>query len=165
MPTESHATPFVFGKECLDKLTDAAKASVRHRKNLDFHGEASHPAQRLLNAVEPGSYVRPHRHPEPLKDETLIAVRGSFGLVFFDEGGTVAKTAIIRANGDAIGANIHGGVFHSLVSLESGSVFFEAKAGPYNPQSDKEWAPWAPPEGHDDAADYFERLRALFEIS
>ncbi|MGZ5161185.1 MAG: WbuC family cupin fold metalloprotein, partial [Burkholderiales bacterium] len=57
------------------------------------------------------------------------------------------------------------GVFHSLVSLESGSVFFEAKAGPYNPQSDKEWAPWAPPEGHDDAPDYFVRLRALFGIS
>ncbi|MDB5924840.1 MAG: mannose-6-phosphate isomerase [Betaproteobacteria bacterium] len=165
MATNSEARPFVFGKECLDALTDAAKASVRHRKNLDFHSEASHPAQRLLNAVEPGSYVRPHRHLEPLKDETLIAVRGAFGLVFFDESGVITTTAIIRANGDAIGANIPRGVFHSLVSLESGSVFFEAKAGPYNPQSDKEWAPWAPPEGHDEAAVYLGRLRTLFEIS
>jgi len=51
--------------------------------------------------------------------------------------------------------------FHTLVSLEPGSVFFEAKAGPYDAPTDKQWAPWAPEEGHADAPAYLEKLRKL----
>jgi len=163
MSIQSQSAPLVFGRECLDTLTASASASVRLRKNLDFHAAPAHPAQRLLNAVEPGSYVRPHRHVRPLKDETVLAVRGAFGVVFFDEAGGVAKTAVIRPGGDFIGVNIPASLFHSLVSLESGSIFFESKAGPYDPQTDKEWAPWAPPEGHHDAPEYFATLKALFQ--
>jgi cupin fold WbuC family metalloprotein len=159
---DSRSGPLVFGKECLDTLSAAARSNPRLRKNLDFHAEASHPAQRLLNAVEPGSYIRPHRHSQALKDETLIAVRGAFGIVFFDESGAVSSTAVIRATGIAIGVNIPQRVFHSLVSLEPGSVFFEAKAGPYDPQSDKECPDWAPPETDPEAKLYLRRMERLF---
>src|SRR5688572_20367032 len=97
MTANAARAPIIFGNACFDELTASARTSERRRKNLDFHAQASHPAQRLLNAVEPDSYVRPHRHLEPLKDETLIALRGAFGVVFFEETGVVSKTAIIRA--------------------------------------------------------------------
>jgi cupin fold WbuC family metalloprotein len=148
--------------ECLDALSKAAAEAPRRRRNLDFHAFAAHPAQRLLNAVEPDSYVRPHRHLDSLKEETFIVLRGAFGLVLFDEIGNVERTVTLRAAGPVIGANVPAGVFHSLVALEPGSVFFEAKAGPYEPATDKDWPAWAPPEGERAALQYLERLRALF---
>src|SRR5512147_3189292 len=126
------AKPQLISRASLDSLSMEARGSARRRKNYNFHAEADL-ANRLLNAVEPGSYVQPHRHLDPHKDETLVVVRGSFGLVFFDEGGSVTQTAIARAAGDVVGVNIPHGTYHSLVAMESGSVFFEAKAGPYVP--------------------------------
>jgi cupin fold WbuC family metalloprotein len=152
----------LIGAEHLDALTRDARATPRRRRNFDIHRIVSHPAQRLLNAVEPDSYIRPHRHVDPLKEETFFVLRGAFGLVLFDERGEVAQTAVLRAGGDAIGANVPVGTFHCLIALEPGSVFFEAKAGPYDPATDKDWPQWAPPEGDSAAADYLARLRRLF---
>lgn len=154
--------PFVFGTALLDALTAEAQASPRRRRNRNFHATAAHPAQRLLNAVEPGSYVRPHRHREADRAETLAVLRGAFGIVFFGEHGSVSHSAVLRAQGEAIGADIPPGVFHSMVALTPGSVFFESKAGPYDPLTDKDFAPWAPPEGDPAAAAYLAGLQTLF---
>ena len=154
--------PTFFGRESFEELTEAARANTRRRQNFDFHDADSHPAQRLLNAVEPDSYIRPHRHLEPRKDETFVVLRGAFGLVLFDDDGSVMDARVLRAGGDLVGAHVPGGMFHCLVSLAQGSVFFEAKAGPYNVAIDKDWPSWAPPEGASDAPAYLERLRALF---
>ena len=155
--------PIFFGADSFEELTAAARGSARRRRNFDFHDGASHPAQRLLNAVEPDSYIRPHRHLEPRKDETFVVLRGAFGLVLFDDAGNVTDARVLRAGGDLVGAHVPGGVFHCLVSLARGSVFFEAKAGPYNVPTDKDWPAWAPPEGTSDAPAYLSRLRALFD--
>jgi cupin fold WbuC family metalloprotein len=155
--------PLFFGAECFQQLTAAAQSIARRRKNLDFHDVASHPAQRLLNAVEPDSYIRPHRHLEPLKDETFVVLKGAFGLVLFDAAGNVTEARVLRAQGEVVGAHVPARVFHCLVSLAHGSVFFEAKAGPYDVTTDKDWPSWAPPEGAADAPAYLARLRALFE--
>jgi cupin fold WbuC family metalloprotein len=145
----------------LDSVTGQARASARRRKNFNFHAEEAHPANRLLNAIEPGSYVQPHRHLDAAKDETFVVVRGRFGLVLFDEAGNVTQTAVLAAAGEAVGADVPHGTYHTLISLEPGSVFFEAKAGPYRPIDDKERAPWAPAEGDPGAAAYLARLEAL----
>jgi cupin fold WbuC family metalloprotein len=154
--------PLFFGRACLDALSRSAGSSSRRRKNLNFHAEATHPAQRLLNAVEPDSYIRPHRHRDPLKDETFVVLRGAFGLVLFDAHGGVSHSAVIRADGDLIGAHVPGGTYHCLVSLECGSIFFEAKAGPYVAATDKDFAEWSPPEDDARAPDFLEMLRRLF---
>ena len=158
----SSSAPFFIGRDCLDALSSAARESPRGRKNLNFHAELTHPAQRLLNAVEPGSYIRPHRHSHADRDETFVVVRGALGLVIFDEAGRVAKSAVLRANGDIVGGNVPSGTFHTLVSLESGSIFFEAKAGPYEALSDKDFGPWSPPEGHPEVSAYLAKLHAIF---
>ena len=69
---------------------------------------------------------------------------------------------MLRAGGEVVGAHIPAGVFHSLVALEPGSVFFEVKAGPYEVLTDKEWGGWAPPENDPAVPSYVEKLRALF---
>ncbi len=156
------SAPHFFGRDCLDALTASAGEASRRRKNLNFHSALEHPAQRLLNAVEPDSYIRPHRHPDPLRDETFVVLRGAFGLVCFDEAGAVTHTALLTAGGELSGAHVPGGTYHALVSLEPGSIFFEAKAGPYEPLTDKDFGAWAPREGHVDVPAYLGSLRALF---
>ena len=151
-----------FGRDCLDALAARAAASPRRRMNLNFHETPSHPANRMLNAMEPDSYVRPHRHSAPDKDETFVVVKGAFGVVLFDEAGNVSHTALLRAGGDLLGAHLPAGVFHTIVALEAASVFFEVKAGPYDPAEAKDWAPWAPDEGAAEAPAYLSTLRALF---
>ena len=157
-----HTNSLFFGRDTLDALTARARDSKRRRMNLNFHDRGTHPANRLLNAVEPDSYVRPHRHLKPDKEETFVVVRGAFGIALFDDEGNITETTVIRIGGDLIGAHIPGGVFHTVVALEPGSVFFEVKAGPYEPLTEKEWAAWAPEENAPEAASYLAKLQKLF---
>jgi cupin fold WbuC family metalloprotein len=146
----------------LDATTAKARASARRRMNHNFHPLESDPANRLLNAIEPGSYVTPHRHLDSAKDETFVVLRGRFGLVCFDGQGRVTQTLVLDAGGPVFGADVPSGTFHTLISLAPGSVFFEVKAGPYEKMSDKDWAPWAPREGEAGAGEYLARLETLF---
>ena len=146
----------------LDELTEEAKASPRGRKNRNFPPADPFPAHRLLNAIEPSSYVAPHRHLSPMKGETLVVVRGALGFVALDDEGAVVSAVRLSAAGEAVGCDVPHGLFHTVVALEPGTVFFEAKAGPYTPLGDAERAPWAPAEGEPGVPAYLARLRALF---
>lgn len=141
-------------------LSESASQAPRRRVHRNFHPDDAYPAHRLLVAIEPGSYVPPHRHLSPTKDETLLVLRGRLGIVFFDERGDIERSAVLRAGGEALGVDIPHGVFHSVLALEPGTVIFEAKAGPYVPVAPEERAAWAPAEGDAGVADYQAMLRA-----
>lgn len=145
----------------LDTVAARAAASPRLRMNHNFHPSDEHPAHRLLNAIEPGSYVRPHLHLDPLKDETILCVRGRLGCILFADDGSVQHTRVLAPDSDCFGIDIGHGQFHSLVALEPGSVMFEAKAGPYRPLTEAELAPWAPVDG-EDAQRWLEWMTGLF---
>lgn len=151
----------IIGRELLDQVTCEAKASPRLRKNLNLHADDESRCHRLFNALEPGSYIPPHCHLGPEKDETIICVRGRLGVIFFDERGSVRDKAVLVPGSDPFCAHIPEGEFHTFVSLESGTVFFESKAGPYRPMSPAEKAHWAPAEGSAAAASY---LGSLLDI-
>ena len=146
----------------LDRLSAEARQSPRQRKNLNLHPTDDFCCHRLLNAVEPDTYIRPHRHADPNKDESMVMVRGSMGLVAFDDEGRVSDTRVMAVGGEAFAVDIPHGRYHTAISLEPGSVFFEAKAGPYRPLTDDELAPWAPAEGTTEAVEYLAHLRTLF---
>ncbi len=144
-----------------DALTRRAQASPRRRMNENFHADEASPAHRLLNAIEPDSYVRPHRHLDPAKDETILCLRGRLGCILFDPDGRV-RTVCELSPGGTCGIDIPHGEYHSVVALESGTVMFEAKAGPYVPPSADEFAPWAPaPDAGDEA--YLAWMASLFD--
>lgn len=156
-------TPVIIDSALLDSVCAQAAASLRRRKNHNFHADDADPCHRLLNGMEPDSYVPPHRHNAADKDETILALRGRMGMVFFDECGKVTGQTLIEPGGETVAVDIPHGVFHSVVALENGSVFFEAKAGPYLPLTPEERAPWAPPEGAPEGAVYLETLKRLFD--
>lgn len=145
----------------LDRLEAEAARSPRRRRNLNFHGADHHPAHRLLNAVATDSYIPPHRHLHETKDETFLVLRGRLGLLTFDDQGHVTRTIVMAPGSDCLGADLPHGTWHTLVALDPGTVFLEAKAGPYQPLADDERAPWAPAEGAPDANAYLEKLRRL----
>jgi len=146
----------------LDSASRRAADSPRLRKNHNFHASDTEPCNRLLNAIEPGSYVRPHCHLETVKDETLVVVRGKVGVLEFDNAGRVTGSAVLEAGGDLIGMNVPHGTIHSLVALAPGTIFFEAKAGPYTPLQPAELPVWAPEEGSVAAQPYLEWMRGHF---
>jgi len=151
----------IIDKEQLDALSAQACANQRLRKNLNLHTSDDFCCHRLFNAVEPGSYIPPHRHLDPAKEETFVIIRGRLGVISFEDDGRVAGTAHL-APGGTMAADIPYGRFHTAVSLEQGTIFFEAKAGPYLPLSEAEKAPWAPADGTGEAAGFLESLKAFF---
>ncbi len=146
----------------LDQLSEQARRAPRLRMNHNFHPADESHCHRLLNAVEPGSYIRPHRHLATEKDETFVLLRGRLGVVEFDDQGQVSATALLIAGTDATLVTIPHGRFHTAVSLAAGTIFFEAKAGPYLPFSAAEKAPWAPEDTDPETAAYLQTLCALF---
>jgi cupin fold WbuC family metalloprotein len=133
----------VITASTLDTLTDEARQNPRRRRNLNLHPGDGSCAHRLFNAIEPDSYIRPHRHLDPEKDETFLLVRGRLAVLEFGDDGSLAESVVL-APGEA--ADIRAGAWHTAISLEPGTVFFEAKAGPYRNLTADELAPWAPPD-------------------
>ena len=130
--------------------------------NYNFHEELDDPVNRLLNAMEPGTYLRPHRHLNPDKDEVFILLRGKAAVFIFDEVGNVTESIILSPAEGMYGAEIKAGVWHGMVVLESGSVIYEVKQGPFAPLSADNLAPWSPAAEDKDAADaYIKKLESL----
>lgn len=146
----------------LDAVSRDAAARPRLRANHNFHPADDFPAHRLLNAIEPGSYLPPHRHLDPNKDETIIVLRGALGVVLFDDFGNIEQTWRLRAQGECFGVDVAHGAWHTVIALQPETVIFEAKSGPYRPLLPEEKAPWAPDEGAPGVEAYAARLRASF---
>ena len=146
----------------LDALCAEAAAGSRRRKNHNFHPADDYPANRLLNAMQPDSYIQPHRHLDPNKDETFVVLRGLLGLFVFDDAGGVVRGTKVGPGATAIGVDIPHGTWHTAIAMEPDTVFLEAKAGPYLPLSEAERAPWAPAEGSPGVDAYAQMLGELF---
>ena len=122
----------VIDNRILDELTAAAKASPRLRMNLDLRNSPSDGSQRMLNAIEPGTVMPIHRHRA--SSETVVCIRGHFEEYFYDEEGRLTETVDMVPGGSVL--NVPIGQWHSLKSLESGTVLFECKDGKYEPLGD-----------------------------
>ena len=124
----------VITQEILDELSAKAKASERLRCNLDLRNSTDDQSQRMLNALEPGTVMPIHRHKET--SETCVCIRGHFEEYFYDSEGRLTDTIDMVPVGVVL--NIEKGQWHSLKCLESGTVLFEAKDGPYHPLEEDE---------------------------
>ena len=119
----------------LDDLTAKAKESERLRMNLDLRNSAEDQSQRMLNAIEPESVVPIHRHQK--SSETVVCLRGRVVEEYYDELERICTEAIeLTPNGPVVALNIPAGQWHTLRSMESGSVILEVKDGKFEPLSD-----------------------------
>ena len=140
----------------LDEVSARAKASPRLRMNHNFHPELDDPVQRLLNALEPWTYIRPHKHVT--KEESFVLLRGTVLAVVFNDDGTIRDHCVLNAANGNLGVEFEENSFHMLTALESGSVVYEIKEGPFVPHTEASSAPWAPHEGSPDAKGFLTRI-------
>lgn len=121
----------IIDDNLLNKVSSQAKESPRLRMNYNFHQSLKDKCHRFLNAVEPGTMVEIHRHPT--KDESFVLLRGKVRVTTYNDDGTVKESVLLCPEECLYGVDIPKNVWHNVESLESGSVFFECKEGPFVP--------------------------------
>jgi len=124
----------------LESLREASRESPRKRMIQQIQRSEDAPVQRLLNAMQPGTYIRPHRHPSSGASETIIVLSGRLGVVIFDPTGKIVERHVLPSGGLV---DIQPGIWHSMVCLEPNTVVAEFKKGPYDVETDKEFASWS----------------------
>ena len=105
----------ILDDKLLDEVTARAKTSERLRMNFNLHDSLDAKAQRLLNALEP------------------VILRGRFDVIFCDEHGRQTQRFALDPLKGVYGIHVPKGQWHTLEVLESGTVLFEVKDGPYAP--------------------------------
>ena len=103
--------------------------------NYNFHQSLDELCHRMLNAVEPGTEVSIHRHPT--KDESFVILRGKFRVTTHNDDGSIIEDVVLSQESGNYGVDIPKNVWHKLESLESGSVIFECKEGPFVPHEEE----------------------------
>jgi cupin fold WbuC family metalloprotein len=143
-----HEAVAFLDRDLVQRKAYDASRSLRRRDIHVFHRGDDDPLQRMLNAIQPGSYIRPHRHLDPPKSESVILLQGMLGYVSFRDDGMPQDDSFLLLDLDrgVLGCDIRPGVWHTIFALVPDTVVFEVKPGPYSPANDKDFAPWAPEE-------------------
>ncbi len=150
----------LINETLFDETTGKAKTSPRLRMNHNFHDDLDDPINRMINAIEPGSYLRPHRHQNPDKEEIFFVLRGSAAFFLFDGEGRVTDSIVLDPHKGMYGMEIEPGVWHSLIALETGTIVYEIKRGPFIPLDPQNFAPWSPePDDKEEVQKYMEGLK------
>lgn len=142
----------------IDEGLAASRKSQRKRMILPIHRTQEAEVQRLINFLQPGTYIRPHKHAMPHASESIVLLQGAIRFFTFDEGGEVLTDNTLSSKPIPDVIDIESGTWHSFLVLELDTIIFECKKGPYNADTDKEFASWAPEEGDDKATEFMKNL-------
>ena len=142
----------------ISPLVEQAQISARRRKNYNFHEKASDPIHRMLHGMETDTYVQPHKHQDPDKREAFIILRGKVLVIEYCDDGEVSDWLLMDPSTGCYGVEIPPRTWHNLICIESGSVVYEVKDGPWDPADDKFFAGWAPREGETGCSEFNERV-------
>lgn len=150
--------------ELISFVSEQAKSRPRLRQNYNFHKHPEDPLQRLLNAIEPYSYLQPHKHENPDKREIFFVLKGRVLVLEYDDTGNIIDHIILDPLKGNFFVEIPERTWHSVISLESGTVTYEFKDGPYNPIDDKNFASWAPKEGEPGTREFIQSVLNRLDI-
>lgn len=150
--------------ELLNTISNEARFSNRKRCNYSFHNSNSDYIQRFLNAGEPGTYVRPHKHENPGRVEIFLILKGRFLVIEFNDDGEIIDHIILDSEKGKKGVEIPPSSWHSFIVLKEGSVLYEVKEGPFILETDKIFAKWAPEEGTKEAQEFNEKILSNLKI-
>lgn len=155
-PPENKTT--LINTELIQRVVKGSQQSPRGRIIQPLHKDHSAPLHRMLNGMQPNSYVQPHRHLHPPKAESIIVLQGAIKCFIFSIDGQIEHVCTIAADSSLFGVDSEPGVYHTFLATEKDTVLFEVKPGPYSPATDKDFASWAPAEGSPGVKEYMEYL-------
>lgn len=118
-------------QDIINKVSAQAKESPRLRMNYNLHESFEDSVQRMFNAIEPDSIIPIARHKSC--SETLILMQGRLRLLIYDDRKQILEEVVLDREFGNIGYHIPKGVWHKVESLETGTVLFETREGPYEP--------------------------------
>ncbi len=150
--------------DLLNRLSRKAKSSPRKRTIFNFHKESSDTIHRMLNAMEPGTYIPPHKHENPDKREAFWVLRGKIALIVFHDDGSIRDHVVMGPETGNYGTELPPRTWHSLICLQEDSVAYEVKDGPWDRDSDKDFAPWAPAENEERVAEFMKSLKKKLKL-
>jgi cupin fold WbuC family metalloprotein len=157
---EGDVTPLTLS--LVGRLLAQSRQSPRKRLLQKLHKSLDAGAHRMFSAMQPGTYIMPHRHLDPAKDETILVMAGSMLFIRFTDDGEIADQVLLQPGTETFGMDIAPHVYHTYVPLKPDTLVFECKTGPYSEAADKEVPAWAPREGTPEAEQYLlEMLKAL----
>ena len=148
-----------YSAENFEELSAVAKASDRLRTNLNIHESPDAKVQRLFLAFEPGTYIRPHRHPQAHKWELFILLQGELDVLLFDDAGDILQRIPLSAATTRV-VEIPPNTWHSYVSKKSGTLALEIKQGAYLPSPEEDFLPMAPAENSAEVAAYLQWMKS-----
>ena len=119
----------IIDEQLIGEVVAQAKKSPRLRMNYNFHQSLSDKCHRFLNALEIGTQIPVHHHVT--KDETFIILKGKVRVNTYNDNGEIIDSIVLSSESGRYGVDIPRNTWHGLECLESGSVIFEVKEGPF----------------------------------
>ena len=127
--TSSHDEPKVVSQQLLMEFAQSAEKSPRRRRHRNLH-ETNDTIQRIVRAMQPDTYMQPHRHLGEAPFRLFVLLRGKIGAIFFNENGMTDGAALLDRDSGNLVIEIPGDRYFSLVSLEPNSALLEIREGP-----------------------------------
>ena len=118
----------IIDDQLISDVVEQAKQSPRLRMNYNFHQSLDDKCHRFLNALEPGTFIPVHHHPD--KDETFVILKGKVRVTTYKDNGKILASCVISQESGTYGVDIPKNVWHGLECLTP-AVLLECKAGPF----------------------------------
>jgi cupin fold WbuC family metalloprotein len=143
------------GDEDIAQLRQAVRQTPKRRVRINAHPASSDALHEMIIAIEPGSYIRPHMHPE--KSESFHIIEGQVDIVIFSEHGEIERIVSLAAHGGGhpFYYRMSTAHFHTLVIRSDLLVVHEITNGPFLP-SGTIYASFAPEESDESGAALFQ---------
>lgn len=144
----------VFDRDFLSKICVSSQNSARKRQMVNIHEQLDNKYHRMINVLQPSTYICPHKHENPDKFELFVIIQGELLIVVFDDNGNITNHIILSHQSGNYLVELQPRIFHTIIPLSVNTIVFECKEGPYCEKTDKIFATWAPKEGEKGSMDF-----------
>jgi len=144
-----------IGAEEIAVLRQAVRNTPKRRVRINAHPGSDDELHEMIIAIEPGSYIRPHKHPG--KSEAFHIIEGQVDIVVFSEAGEVERIVSLAAKGGRYPFYYRMSTphFHTLIIRSDLLVVHEITNGPFLPTGTV-YAAFAPEESDTASAAVFQ---------
>jgi cupin fold WbuC family metalloprotein len=142
-----------IGSADIELLRNAVSRTPKRRARINAHPGHDDALHEMIIAIEPGSYIRPHRHHG--KSEAFHIIEGNVDIVVFSEDGAIAEIVSLGEKGGPrpFYYRMSEPHFHTLIIRSDLLIVHEITNGPFRPEGTL-YAAFAPAEDDPAAAAY-----------
>lgn len=150
------------GERDIEFLKARALENPRQRCRLCLHSSLQDPLHEMIIVFHESTYFRPLRHTE--RPQSFLIHEGAILLTLLDNQGEVVQVIDLAAGDKSknFQARFPAGPWYSFVIRSEWLVIHETTTGPMS-YTEREFAPFSPPEGTPAALKYADDLRERSE--